>query len=161
MSRESPLLGSSGHSPRLIHIIMGAAVFKSGASLHSEVFYESIIQHIIVSNGILSVPISAQPSFVVVGYGQNSELFNSTGQSSWKGFVTCVDATSAIWVPGYRYRLSLRRAPVRVQSTKEYCIDNLMNNSLRRFGFALSISMLPLLMMILDSCESGNDSWPL
>ena len=156
-------------------LIMGVAVFKSGAVQDTSFFglYEALNNTSMLSNGVLiavakSGILSTLFAVALLASGQNSTITGTlTGQVIMEGFV---HMRMPLWARRLITRLiSVVPVLICVSMTagesdlqQHQAINMLMENSQVFLAFALPFSMLPLLMMTNSEVEMGqfkNATW--
>lgn len=156
-------------------LIMGVAVFKSGAVQDTSFFglYEALNNTSMLSNGLLiavakSGVLSTLFAVALLASGQNSTITGTlTGQVIMEGFV---HMKMPLWARRLVTRL-ISVVPVLIcvgmtagetELQQHQAINMLMENSQVFLAFALPFSMLPLLMMTNSEVEMGqfkNATW--
>ena len=156
-------------------LIMGVAVFKSGAVTDSSFFglYDALNNTSMLSNGVLiavakSGVLSTLFAIALLASGQNSTITGTlTGQVIMEGFI---HMRMPLWARRLITRL-LSVVPVllcvamtagETELQQHHAINMLMENSQVFLAFALPFSMLPLLMMTNSEVEMGefkNAAW--
>ena len=156
-------------------LIMGVAVFKSGAVTDSSFFglYDALNNTSMLSNGVLiavakSGVLSTLFAVALLASGQNSTITGTlTGQVIMEGFI---HMRMPLWARRLITRL-LSVVPVllcvamtagETELQQHHAINMLMENSQVFLAFALPFSMLPLLMMTNSEVEMGefkNATW--
>lgn len=150
-------------------LIMGVAVFKSGAVKDSSFFglYQALSNTSMLSNGILidvakSGALSTLFAVALLASGQNSTITGTlTGQVIMEGFI---HMKMPLWARRLVTRLiSVIPVLICVWMTRNLnpiaeheALNTLMNDSQVFLAFALPFSMLPLLMLTDSRDEMGN-----